>query len=154
MAESASITVVIPTYSRLDLLRRAIGSVLAQTAIQPQVLVVDNGSPARLCDSVARDFGAQVKILRLERNLFFCGAANRGVRAATTSVVAVLNDDCWVECDWGEHVLQTFARDSGVGSVASLIYRGSGEELVDSAGAHMDVTGMACGIGASAPLPI
>ena len=41
---AADISIVIPTYNRCDLLKRAINSVLDQTINVREIIIVDNGS--------------------------------------------------------------------------------------------------------------
>jgi GT2 family glycosyltransferase len=110
-------------------------------------MVVDNASPGRVCDMLARDYGNQVDVIRLASNTFYCGAANIGIAASDSEFVAILNDDCWVESDWVDQVISTFDVNPGAGSVASLVYRAGRAGRVDSAGAQLNLNGLACGIG-------
>src|SRR5262245_61309482 len=113
------ISVVIPTYIRVDLLKSCINSLLEQKVCELQVIVVDNASPACIADEVDSLFGRRVTTIRLERNYFYCGAVNRGFAHATGEIVAVLNDDCHVAPDWALHLLETFEEFHDAGSVAS-----------------------------------
>ena len=50
------ISVVIPTYNRCELLKRAISSVLNQTIRSKQIIVVDNGSTDNTYDMISSLF--------------------------------------------------------------------------------------------------
>ena len=83
-------TVVIPTFNRADLLRRAVSS--AQSAgSDVEVLVVDNASTDGT-DEVCRTIPG-IRYLRLPTNQGPSGARNAGIAATTTEFVSFLDDD-------------------------------------------------------------
>ena len=89
----ASVTVVIPTKDRQDLLLRALGSVLQQRDVDVDVVVVDDGGTDGTAESV-RGLGLpQVRLLRRERSQGVSRARNAGLAAVTTPWVAFLDDD-------------------------------------------------------------
>jgi GT2 family glycosyltransferase len=140
---NAIISVVIPTYSRFDLLVDSIDALLSQTVKGVEIIVVDNTSPKGIKDQVMHRYGSRVQIIRLDRNYFFCGAVNRGSELVHGRYLAVLNDDCRPALDWAERVIETFAEYPEAGSVATLVLRASEPHLIDSAGDHLDVSGRA-----------
>lgn len=95
-ARMASLTVsaIIPTYNRVDLVTRAIRSALAALSPGDEVIIADDGSTD---DTVAavRAFGPPVRLLRLPHG--GAGAArNAGLAAARGPLVAFLDsDDEW-----------------------------------------------------------
>ena len=86
---SARLTVIVPTYRRSDMLKRAIDSVLDQDEA-PRILVVDDGSqpPARL----HRTHPA-LRLVRIARNSGGAEARNFGVEHAFTPWITFLDDD-------------------------------------------------------------
>jgi glycosyltransferase involved in cell wall biosynthesis len=95
MAESRDVTVVVPTQARADrahLLRRAVGSVLAQEDVEARVLAVVNGpSPeSEILDWL--DEQPRCRVLRRKRPEL-ASALEAGVRAASTTFVGTLDDD-------------------------------------------------------------
>ncbi len=78
-------SIVIPTYNGRDLLDRCLASVQrhrpdgAHGSIE--VVVVDNGSSDGTSEWLERAYPA-VRVVRLEPNRDFCGAANAGLAAA------------------------------------------------------------------------
>jgi GT2 family glycosyltransferase len=111
---------------------------------------VDNASRVNISRQLKEEFGRAVHTIRLNTNRFFCGAVNTGIAIARGAYVAVLNDDAWVDADWGSHVIETFSNDTEVGSVASLVLRPDGH-MVDSAGDHLDLRGRASNLGWNRP---
>lgn len=93
-AGTAPISVVIPTFNRAKLLRRAVDSVLNQTTRAAEVIVVDDGSTDDT-PAVCREFGSRVKVVH-QANGGASIARNTGVQRATQPWIAFLDsDDYW-----------------------------------------------------------
>lgn len=100
---SASVSVVIPCYKCANVLERATASVLAQTQLPAELILVDDASPddgatRRKIERVtagARDI-IPVRSLLLDRNIGPGGARNAGWDSAAGEYVAFLDaDDAW-----------------------------------------------------------
>jgi glycosyltransferase involved in cell wall biosynthesis len=90
------VTAVVRSYNRADYLRQAIDSVLAQTRLPDQVVVVDDGSTDATFDVLASYSGA-VEVLRLPHSGNPAAVLNAGLRAARGDLVAFLDcDDLWL----------------------------------------------------------
>lgn len=99
---SASISVVIPTYQRAELLNEAIISAASQTTAPVEIVVVDDGSTDATADVVQRlrsELGQEIQVTYLRQVRMGGNAArNAGVRAASGDWIAFLDsDDLWVE---------------------------------------------------------
>ena len=89
-----SIAVIIPTYNRCHLLRRALTSVLQQTYKATEICVVDDGSDDATAVMLAEEF-PEVKLVQ-QANRGVSAARNAGVRATQSSWLAFLDsDDEW-----------------------------------------------------------
>lgn len=96
------VTVIIPNYNGTILLARHLPSVLAAMAAYgptASLLVVDDGSTDDSVTRLRQDFPA-ARILPLPRNGGFAAAVNTGVRAATTRLVLLLNNDVTLAPDF------------------------------------------------------
>jgi GT2 family glycosyltransferase len=147
-----SLSIVIPSHSRPDLLRTCLGSVRNHAPSGTQVIVVDDGSRDGVVSRAAAEFG--VEVIRHDRPLGFALAANRGIAAATGRVIELLNDDTEVEPGWADVALTRF-NDPTVGAVAPLVLRGPpgpGTPIIDSAGDEYDRGGFARKRGHGQPL--
>lgn len=90
-----SVSVIIPTYRRPDVLPRAISSAIRQTLKPAQILVVDDGSGDHSAE-VAGSFPS-VTVLQ-QANAGAANARNLGLRACTSDyVVSLDHDDAWDE---------------------------------------------------------
>ena len=127
-------SVVIPTYNGLPLLETCLASVARCRPVEPaiEVIVADDASTDGTAAWLSRAHPG-VRLVRLERNIGFCGAANAGIAAARGEFIQLLNNDTEVTPGWVEAGLALFA-DPTVGSVAPLVLVRSDPSRVDSAG--------------------
>ena len=86
-------TAIITTYSRPQLVQRAILSVLAQTYQPSEVIVVEDGSRSSTEDWLREPGMAHIRYIRHERNKGLAAARNTGLRLAGGEYVAYLDDD-------------------------------------------------------------
>lgn len=92
-----AVSVIIPTYNRAALVGRAIGSVLAQSAGDLELIVVDDGSGDDTAAVVRAIRDPRLVYLPQPRNRGVSAARNIGIRAARGAWVAFLDsDDCWL----------------------------------------------------------
>lgn len=99
-----TISIVIPTYNKTDLLQDCLRSIKQQTCTPDEVIVVDDASTEIIAGAVSEIFPA-ARVLRLENNSGFCVAINTGIRAAAGSHVFLLNNDMTLEPDCLERLV-------------------------------------------------
>ena len=91
-----TVGVVIPSYNAADFLPQAIESVLKQTAIIDDIVVVDDGSTDQTEDVVKRFTEDGVRYIK-QANQGSAGARNTGVRSLSTDYICFLDtDDSWL----------------------------------------------------------
>jgi glycosyltransferase involved in cell wall biosynthesis len=89
------ISVVIAAYNASTTIERAVRSVLAQTRLADEIIVIDDGSTDGTADIVRR-FGSEVRLLS-QANGGASVARNRGIEAAGGEWIAFLDaDDEWL----------------------------------------------------------
>ncbi|HUP54052.1 MAG TPA: glycosyltransferase family 2 protein [Methylomirabilota bacterium] len=93
MTTPPSISVVIPTRARPDLVTRAVASALAQTVGDLEVIVVVDGPDATTVRAVEAIDDARIRVIVADPPLGAGEARNRGVAAARGVWVAFLDDD-------------------------------------------------------------
>ncbi len=93
MSAAPLVSVIIATYNRPRLLRRAIKSALRQTYENTEIVVVDDASAERaslVLDTFSDD---RIRYFRNEHNVGFAGTINRAARLAHGDYLAILGDD-------------------------------------------------------------
>ncbi|MCZ7554737.1 MAG: glycosyltransferase [Anaerolineales bacterium] len=85
------ISVIISTYNRADLLPEAIDSLLSQTRIPDEIIVVDDGSVDNTPEVLAQ-YGLPVIAIRQD-NQGLAAGRNTGLRAAAGDLIAFLDSD-------------------------------------------------------------
>jgi GT2 family glycosyltransferase len=90
-AGAPAVSIVVPTYQRRALVRRAVASVLAQTRAQFEVIVVDDGSTDGTREALA-DLDERVRCV-WQPNRGVAAARNVGIGLARAPIVAFLDSD-------------------------------------------------------------
>jgi hypothetical protein len=125
------VSVVIPTYNNLALLRECLRSVRAldYPVDRLEVTVVDNGSGDGTYRAVhAPELG--VRCVRLEQNTGFAAACNRGAADSSGDYVAFLNDDAMSDPQWLNRMFEALDEaEPGTVCVASRIMSRDGKEI-------------------------
>ena len=88
------ISVIIPTYNRCDLLKRAINSVIKQTITPKEIIIVDNGSTDQTYQMVSSLFPEINYFIEKKRGV--SAARNKGILESKSKWIAFLDsDDSW-----------------------------------------------------------
>ena len=91
---SIDVSVIVPTYNRAGLITETLDSILGQSHLPSEVIVVDDGSTDNT-ETIVRCYGRGVKYLYIE-NSGAPRARNVGVAAATADWIAFCDsDDLW-----------------------------------------------------------
>ena len=132
-----SVDVIVPVFNRWDLTESCLRHLRRQT-LPHEVIVCDNGStdgtPERL-----RTLFPEVRVVELGANVGFPAACNRGVRAGSSEIVVLLNNDVDCRPDFLERLVGPFRHDERIGSAAALLFE-PGEERIESFGLAADST--------------
>ncbi len=102
------VSIIVPTFNRAELTRRAVTSALGQTCRDIEVVAVDNASGDGTWE-VLQELAAgdrRVRCSRNERNLGPVGNWARGLELARAEYVQLLFSDDWLEPDAVERLLR------------------------------------------------
>lgn len=105
----AAVTVVLPVFNRVQVVARAIESVLAQTFADFELLVVDDGSSDGTGKLLAQLGDPRLRVVTLPSNGGACAARNAGIEAALGEIVCFLDSDDVYLPSKLEHVVARFA---------------------------------------------
>jgi GT2 family glycosyltransferase len=114
----ATISAIIPTWNRADLLRSILANLAGQTRPPEQVIVVDNGS-TDTTQLVARELGADIAVFPENRG--FAAAVNEGVARAKGDWVLILNNDVVLESEWLERLVASAEEENAWFAAGKLL---------------------------------
>ena len=91
------VSIIIPTFNRLPMLKEAVDSVLAQDFEDFELIIVDDGSTDGTADKMIK-YGGRIKLLRHKENRGVSAARNSGIIHAKGKYIGFLDsDDLWVK---------------------------------------------------------
>jgi GT2 family glycosyltransferase len=120
-------SIVVAVLDNLAPTRMTLESVLANTGVPYEVIVVDNGSarPTRDYLEALAARNRHVRLIRNERNRGFAAATNQGLAAARAERLILLNNDTIVPPGWLAGITRHLA-DSAIGLVGPTTNRCGG----------------------------
>ncbi len=141
-------TVVIPNYNGIQYIDACLESLYKamDDEYQFKIIVVDNGSTDKSRE-VVRDKYPQVSLIDLGENTGFAYAVNRGIEAADTEYVLLLNNDVVVDECMVQFLEDAMGDESEAFSINSLMLSMSNPEIVDGAGDYYCALGWAFAYG-------
>jgi GT2 family glycosyltransferase/glycosyltransferase involved in cell wall biosynthesis/2-polyprenyl-3-methyl-5-hydroxy-6-metoxy-1,4-benzoquinol methylase len=92
-APSPLVSVIVPTYNRLEWLRETLQSILAQTYRQFEIVVVNDAGPDISPVVAGLNAEGKIRVIAHSENKGLGAARNTGVRAARGKYIAYLDDD-------------------------------------------------------------
>lgn len=118
------VTIYIPTKNRLPLLRRAVQSVLGQTARNLEIIVVSDGATDGTCEYVQSLAGGPipVRLIHNEQSRGACAARNQALEIANGRFVTGLDDDDFFMPHRIERFLTKWAELEAAGTRFSCLF--------------------------------
>jgi GT2 family glycosyltransferase len=122
----STVSAIIPTWNRADLLRSILAGLRAQTRPADEIVVVDNGSTD---DSAKIAQAAGATLIRFPENRGFAVAVNEGLRQAKSDWLLILNNDVELQTTWLETLVSTAESVGASFAVGKLLRTGEVEHL-------------------------
>ena len=132
-------SLIIVNWNGRDLLEDCLPSLENQTITAEEIIVVDNGSNDDSVEFLKISFPS-VKVVTLDKNYGFAKANNIGIRLASGSRIALLNNDTVVDSQWLEELNHALDNHPEVGFCASKMLMYRDPNIIDAAG---DMLGIA-----------
>jgi len=106
-------SIVITTWNSFDLTKQCIDSVLKNTFLPFEIILVDNGSRDKSIEKLEKTFIKlkNLKVIKNKVNKGFPFALNQGYRQAKGHYVVHLNNDAFVTENWLEELIKTIDSD-------------------------------------------
>jgi glycosyltransferase involved in cell wall biosynthesis len=93
-------SIITPVYNREDTISKAITSVLEQTFVDFEMLIIDDGSTDATLEVVQSFFDNRIKILKTPKNGGAAAARNIGIQAANGNYISFLDSDDFYQPDF------------------------------------------------------
>src|SRR5262245_27262075 len=119
----APVSIVIPTFNRLDLTRACLKAIQAHTPDdQYEIIVVDNASTDATREFLTNEQRAgRITAILNDTNAGFARACNQGAAVAQGKFVLFLNNDTEVKPGWLEPLVRTLEADPRIGAAGSKL---------------------------------
>lgn len=93
--ETGLVSVIIPTYNRGHCLARALKSVLDQTYVNWEAIIVDNHSTDNTDEVLARFDDSRIKYFQVHNHGVIAVSRNLGIQKSKGEIIAFLDSDDW-----------------------------------------------------------
>ena len=141
-------TAIVLNYgAALPVLEKCVKSLLSQT-YPVHVLLVDNASPKnQVAVDLLKEQSPEVELLKLDRNYGFAGGMNRGIEAASTDYVLLVNNDTELAPDAVEEMVNLIEGRADVVGIAPKILLEDPPGYIDAIGNLINPQGQAYNMG-------
>ena len=122
--ENTPISVIVPTYNTGKYLERCMDSLMAQTLLWMEIIVIDDCSDDDIQSVVAPYLGRCDKIVRyerLEQHQGPGGARNKGIELASGTYIAFCDSDDWVDITYFEDCVNQMEQSGADIGMCSLV---------------------------------
>lgn len=127
------ISVIVPVYNVEAYLRRCIDSILAQTYVNLEIILVDDGS-TDMCGAICDEYAEKddrIKVIHKE-NGGLSDARNAGLNAFTGKYVTFIDSDDWIEKEFIGYLHQLIVDNNADLSVCDFNYIDSNGKIFNS----------------------
>jgi glycosyltransferase involved in cell wall biosynthesis len=117
------ISVIIPVYNVEKYLRKCIDSVICQTYLNLEIILVDDGSPD-LCPQICEEYAKRDKRIRVihQKNGGLSAARNAGIHAANGEYIGFLDSDDYIAPSMYELLIDSIHRYDADVAVCNFEY--------------------------------
>jgi glycosyltransferase involved in cell wall biosynthesis len=134
--EGSDVTVLMATYNPKKYIRDSVGSVLRQTVLPREILIIDDGSDAPASLALLAEMAARplVRVVKSTANEGLCSTRRKLIRQAPTPLSIFLDDDDKIEKNYIERTLFAFNANE-LGADAVITWR---KDFGQSKETHID----------------
>jgi GT2 family glycosyltransferase len=126
-------SVIVANWNGRSDLERCLPALRAQTFIDFEAIVVDNGSSDGSLELLEAEF-PEVRVIALDENRGFAAANNIGIDAARGRNIALLNNDTRVDPAWLAELVECLERHPRAASATSKMLLMQEPDTIDGAG--------------------
>lgn len=128
MTRDPKVSLYIPAYNAAGFINASIESILSQTLMPDEILVIDDGSHDETVEIVSKY--KEMKLIQHDRNRGLAAARNTAVRAARNELVGSVDADCAAAPAWLEKLVPAF-EDPKIAGAGGRLIEGFQDSLAD-----------------------
>ncbi|MFX1569936.1 MAG: glycosyltransferase family 2 protein [Promethearchaeota archaeon] len=137
------VSIIILNYNDYSYTIACIKSLLNQTYHHFEIILIDNGSKFNLYLELKNkikqfEYKLVIKLVRNERNLYFGGGSNKGIKIAKGDYICLLNNDTIVMPDFIEKMVNFLEKHPEAGMITPKIKFNKHKEYIWNAGAFIN----------------
>src|SRR3990170_9051287 len=117
-----SVSAIITTYNNKRWLGRSVASILRQSGVSVEVIVVDNASLDQAARYVREHF-PDVRVVELPVNRGFGAGNNAGAKVSKGKYLFIGNDDSVLDRNCTEEMVAVMEKDASIGACQGRIYQ-------------------------------
>jgi hypothetical protein len=136
------VSVILLNYNGGDLTIAAAESILAQKQVEPEIIIIDNGSSDGSPEKIAARFQNRITLIRNPDNRGFSPACNQGFQAASAKWVALMNNDAVADPFWLKRSLERAETGKKIGVVIPRIVNYFDRDKLDGIGVGFWLDGL------------
>jgi GT2 family glycosyltransferase len=136
------VSVIIVNFNGLSVLKPCLESLLKSDYPNYEIIVVDNGSADQSVKYLEKVSFKNVKVITSETNVGFAGGNNLGLSEVEGKYLLLLNNDTLVPKNLLSVLVDKMESDKTVGALQPKIKFMDQPEILDNAGAYLNVLGL------------
>lgn len=137
-----AVSAVIPNYNGIAYLKKLLDSIYDQTMPFAEIIIVDDASDDQSAFFIKNHY-PEVILLENKTNQGFSVSANKGIRAASSRYVCLLNNDLYLSKTWLKNAVAVLHDTPNAAAAATNIMIDSNSPTVDSQGDDYFIIGCA-----------
>ena len=139
------VSIILPTYNRASsFLKEAIDSVINQSYMNWELIVIDNNSTDKSVELILEKF-PEINLIRLDNNYGYAKGYNEGIKKIEEDVIVFLNNDAvFIEKDSFKNICETFKSNLNICVAQPRIIDYNNHDRYEYAGAsggYLDLLG-------------
>jgi GT2 family glycosyltransferase len=123
--EDINVSIIYVNYNTEKDLSNSIKSVIQNTAVSNEIIVVDNNSAQKSIDKLKEEFGERIRFVISDQNLGFGKANNLGVENAKSNIVFFLNPDTVLINNAIDILYDFLVHNDAVGACGASLFDGN-----------------------------
>jgi GT2 family glycosyltransferase len=140
MKANVNVDIVILTYNGINLLKDCLKSVIQQTVLPKNIIIVDDGSNDGTSNYILENYPS-IKLINIRNNQGIPKGFNKALKICESDYVAWINNDTILKSNWLEEMYSFINKHPSAASCDSLIMYNDKRDIVWAMGGEYTIMG-------------